>query len=144
MSMFKEPVRVLAEMLKEYKPLIGTGDVDNKVISDNVDIFQTDPNRKLFIGTYAKLSTGLTLNAATYMICLDECFSYAENLQAQDRIHRVTNKKPVFIYNLICVDTIDERVDEIALNKQDMSEFIIDDKDNDLLINRLRNYIQDL
>ena len=144
MSTFKEPVKQLAEMLKDYDPLIGTGDIADDVISNNIDKFQTDPECRIFIGTYAKLSTGITLNAATYMICLDECFSYSDNLQAQDRIHRVTNKSPVFIYNLICIDTIDERVDEIAQTKQDFSDYIIDDKANANLMNRLRNYIQDL
>ena len=144
MSTFKEPVKQLAEMLKDYNPLIGTGDIADDVISNNIDKFQTDPECRIFIGTYAKLSTGITLNAATYMICLDECFSYSDNLQAQDRIHRVTNKSPVFIYNLICIDTIDERVDEIAQTKQDFSDYIIDDKANANLMNRLRNYIQDL
>ena len=144
MSIFKEPVRQLREMLKEYNPLIGTGDIDNEQVSKNIDKFQTDPDSKIFIGTYSKMSTGVTLNAATYMICLDECFTYADNLQAQDRIHRVTNTSPVFIYNLICSNTIDERVDEIAQSKQDLSDFIIDDKDNEKLIDRLKNYIQDL
>lgn len=142
MSIFKEPVRQLANMLKEYNPLIGTGDIDNETVSKNIDLFQTDANYKVFIGTYAKMSTGVTLNAATYMICLDQCFSYSDNLQAQDRIHRVTNKVPVFIYNLICQNTIDERVDDIAQSKQDLSDFIIDDNTNEKLIDRLRNYIQ--
>lgn len=142
MSIFKEPVRQLANMLKEYNPLIGTGDIDNEIVSKNIDLFQTDANYKVFIGTYAKMSTGVTLNAATYMICLDECFSYSDNLQAQDRIHRVTNKVPVFIYNLICQNTIDERVNDIAQSKQDLSDFIIDNNTNEKLIDRLRNYIQ--
>ena len=66
----------------------------------------------------------------------------SDNLQAQDRIHRVTNKVPVFIYNLICQNTIDERVDDIAQSKQDLIDFIIDNNTNEKLIDRLRNYIQ--
>ena len=70
-STFKETVNVLKEELKEFKPLIGTGDIDPQTISNNVDKFQTAPNCKVFICTHQKLGTGQTLNAASYAIFID-------------------------------------------------------------------------
>lgn len=141
MATFKESVYQLAELLKEYKPLLGTGDMRDQDVSNNIDVFQQDEEHKVFICTYAKCSTGLTMNKARYMICLEECFTYAQNLQAQDRIHRVTNTQPVFIYNLICEGTVDERVHEIATIKEDLSNFMVDGGG---LTDKLRKIIKDL
>ena len=50
----------------------------------------------------------------------------------------------MFIYNLICKDTIDERVAEIVSSKQAMSDYIVDDKMTTASIDILRKYIEDL
>lgn len=145
MSNFKESVYELEKALINYKPLLIEGDMKDDECYKNKELFQTNPDYKVLICTYAKASVGLTLNAANYMICIDERYTYADNLQAQDRIHRMDNdKKTVFIYYLICQNTVDERVDEIADLKKDLSDFIIDDSKNDDLINRLREIITDL
>ena len=36
-SSFKEPIYMLEEKLKKYNPLIGTGDIPDKIVSDNID-----------------------------------------------------------------------------------------------------------
>lgn len=109
-SYFKEPLYLLADKLKQYKPLIGTGDLDDKVVSDNIDKFQNNSDYKVFLGTVQKVGTGQTLTAATYMIHLDTSWTWADFDQACDRIWRIGSDKPVIIYNLICNGTIDERV----------------------------------
>jgi len=143
-SSFKEPVRILAERLKSHRPLVGTGDYDDKTVSENIDKFQGDDEHKVFICTYAKAGVGITLNAATYMICLDQRFTASDNEQAQDRIHRVNNTRPVFIYYLICQNTFDEVVDQICQTKEDLSDYIVDNKLNTSLRERLKKYISDI
>lgn len=49
-----------------------------------------------------------------------------------DRIYRVTNTKPVFVTVLMCKDTIDERVNQVSQFKQDLSDYVIDNKTNEL------------
>lgn len=144
MSTFKEPLNQLYELLKDYNPLLGTGDVSDDVFSKNVDLFQEDEKYKVYLGTHSKSGTGITLNAARYMICLDQTFTYAQNTQIEDRIHRVTNKEPVFIYYLICQGTIDEKVAEIVSLKKSMSDYIIDDVVTEDVISQLTDYIKDL
>ena len=109
-STFKEPVYALNAMLKEYSPLLGTGDINDSIISENIDKFQNDPNYKLFLGTWSKCGTGLTMTSASYMIFLDTPWTNAQFQQACDRIYRIGTQKPVFIYVLMCNDTIDEKV----------------------------------
>ena len=68
--MFKETVSQLARALADFRPSINTGDIPDDV-SRNIDEFQNNPNELVFIGTWDKVSTGITLNAAAYMICID-------------------------------------------------------------------------
>ena len=143
-STFKETVNVLKDRLSQFNPLVCTGDTDDTVVEDSIRKFQTDDTYKVFIGTWQKMGTGHTLNAASYMCFIDTPWTYGVFSQAQDRIHRIGTKKPVFIYNLICKNTFDERVAEIVDDKQMISDYIIDDKVSPQLIDRLKDIIQDL
>ena len=71
MSTFKDSVITLANMLKEYHPLICTGDMKEDEISNNIDKFQNDEYNKVIICTWQKMGTGITLTRASYMIHLD-------------------------------------------------------------------------
>lgn len=144
LSTFKQPVYKLQKLLSKYQPLICTGDQAEVEVSTNVDTFQNDPNSKIIIGTLAKLSTGLTLNSASYMIMLDEHWTAAMNDQAQNRIYRLNNTNPAFITILACKDTIDMRVHEVAALKQELSDFIIDDKPSPKFTETLKSIISEL
>lgn len=143
-SVFKETLNILNEKLKQYNPLLCTGDVKDTMISENIDKFQSDPNYKVILCTTAKMGTGVTLNAATNAIFIDTPYTAAQCIQCEDRIHRVTNKYPVFIYYLWVNDTVDMRVKEIVEDKSMLSDYIVDDKINNNLIEKLRSIIQDL
>ena len=143
-STFKESVKYLAERFKDFNTVICTGDVDDDTISKNIEKFQTDDECKVFIGTWQKCGTGITLTAASYMIFLDTPWTYGVYEQAQDRIHRIGTKNKVFIYNLICTNSIDERVLSIVNNKEAMSDYIVDDKLSTNAIKLLRDYIENL
>ena len=144
LSTFKEPVYELKKLLADYSPLIGTGDMKDEEVSNNIDIFQKDPNHKLFIGTISKCGTGITLNAASYMIMLDTPFTASSTEQAEDRIYRIGTTKPVFIYQLICEKTIDERVAKIIERKGAMSDYLVDDTISNDSLKILKEYILDL
>lgn len=144
MSTFKEPIYELNKILAEYNPLIGTGDIPDDIVSKNNDLFQTDPNYKVFLGTIQKIGTGLTFNAANYAIFIDTPWTEALQTQAEDRIHRFGSTKPVFIYRLICQDTIDELVEQIIETKKAFSDFMIDNVNDEATLSTLRQYIEDL
>jgi len=129
-SSFKATVYTLGERLKEYCPLINTGDIDDSIVSSNFDKFQNNPDYKIFIGTYDKVGTGGNLNAASYLLCVDTPYTYAMFLQGTDRIHRVNNTRPAFITVLACQDTFDQRVLRLVNTKKDLSDYIIDDVKN--------------
>lgn len=143
-STFKAPVYELQQLLSKYNVVIATGDQKDDDIERAKYQFQNDPNTKLFIGTWSKCGTGITLNAASYMIFLDTPFTWSVYEQAQDRIHRIGSQRPVFIYNLIAKETIDERVLEIVNDKKALSNYIIDDEITQSGLDSLRKYIEDM
>ena len=63
------------------------------------------------------------------------------NTQAQDRIYRINNTMPAFITVLMCKDSIDERVHEVAQYKQDLSDFIIDNIPNETFADTLKEIL---
>ena len=144
MSAFKEPIYQLQTLLKKYNPLVGTGDMKDDEVSKNIDKFQHNDKYKVMLCTQAKMGTGVTLNAAHYLIMLDEPWTYAIYEQCTDRIHRINNTEPVFIYNLICENTIDETVARIINRKKALSDYMVDDKEDIETMETLKKYILDL
>ena len=113
---------------KKYKGVVitgETGDVDRQV---NVNHFQNNPDCKFIIGTIGAMGTGLTLTAGTVVVFMDHPWTRAAYDQAVDRCHRIGQRNQITIYNLLCKNTIDERIWEIVQKKGMMADAIIDGK----------------
>jgi len=143
-STFKETIYQLTEKLKDYAPIICTGDYQDAEVQNNKDIFMNDPNRKVMLATWQKMGVGHTLTAASYAIFIDVPWTNADYEQAQDRIHRISAKKPVFIYHLLTQNTVDERVLQIVEDKEAISDYIVDYKITEKGVESLKKYIQTL
>jgi SWI/SNF-related matrix-associated actin-dependent regulator 1 of chromatin subfamily A len=144
---FKEPIYELAKLLEKYKPSVNTGDQDDSEVRRNMELFQNNPAELLFLGTHGKCGTGWTLNAASYMICIDSPWTWSSLSQSADRIWRVTNTRPAIIKVLGCAETIDDRVWEIVEAKKDLADYMIDGKENELsasLQNEMRRILREL
>lgn len=83
-----------------------------------VEIFLADPECRVLVATPGAAKEGLTLTVANHVIFFDRGFSLDDYLQAQDRIHRVSQEKTCYVYNLIMRDSIDEWVDELLQAKR--------------------------
>ncbi len=138
MSNFKESINLLDKLLKDIPHVVCIGDTPEGKIECNKDKFQNDDNCKVMLCTWQKMGTGHTLTAANYMIHLDTAWTWGLYEQTCDRIYRIGAKKPVFIYNLICKDTIDEVVYQIINRKKNISDTVID---NDTLDDDMVNLI---
>lgn len=141
-STFKEPAKYLSSLVPNS--VLVTGDTQDFMVNSSINKFQSDPNCNVFIGTWQKCGTGITLTSASYMIFLDTPYTDGVFQQACDRIYRIGTKDPVFIYNLICKNTVDERVLKIVNNKKYLSDYVVDDIKNDEVINNLREYVEEL
>lgn len=143
-SLFKPTLNEVYNKLKQYNPLLCTGDVSEDEISQNINKFQTDPNSKVILCTHSKMGTGVTLNASSYAIFIDTPWTAGSNEQSEDRIHRIGSKNPVFIYKLYCNNTFDMRVKQIVDNKEAIGDYIVDNKKDKKTLEILKSLIEDL
>lgn len=73
--------------------------------------------------------TGLNLTAADYVIHMDPWWNPAVEEQASDRAHRMGQTRPVTIYKIIAIDTIEERILELHGRKKEVAEALFGDGD---------------
>lgn len=116
--------------LRKYKSIVITGETKDSDKMPLMDAFQTDDDIKIAIGTTGAMGTGFTLTAATVEIFLDEPWNKALKDQAEDRCHRIGQNSNITIYTLLCKNTIDERINEIVMQKGEMSDALVDGKPN--------------
>ena len=90
-----------------------------------VERFQNDDSVKVFIGNIISAGVGLTLTAGTVAIFNNFSFVPADNLQCEDRIHRINQTKPCTIYYQSFNDTYFDKMLEIVHNKEDVIDKII-------------------
>lgn len=83
----------------------------------SVESFLTNPEKNLMVATPGSAKEGLTLTVANNVIFYDRTFSLDDYLQAQDRIHRISQEKECTVYNLIMKSSIDEWVDVLLRAK---------------------------
>ena len=113
---FVENVDWLAAKLAEFEPVRLHGKLPMHQRNRAVQSFMHSSNR-LLIATPGAAKEGLTLTVANHAIFFDRSFSLDDYLQAQDRIHRISQMRDCFIHNLIANDTIDEWVDVLLTAK---------------------------
>jgi len=115
---FVENVTWLKKQFASHEPVTITGRMSINERSASVRKFKDDPSCGILIATPASAKEGLTLTVANCAIFFDRSFSLDDYLQAQDRIHRISQKEPCFVYNLIAEDSVDEWVGELLSAKQ--------------------------
>lgn len=80
--------------------------------------FKSDPACLVLVATPASAKEGLTLTVANNVIFFDRSFSLDDYLQAQDRIHRISQERPCLVISLIAARTVDEWVDVLLSAKK--------------------------
>ncbi|KAI5841595.1 SNF2 family N-terminal domain-containing protein, partial [Tricharina praecox] len=81
-------------------------------------LFRTEPECNLILISIKAGGVGLNLTHANLVICIDLWWNAAVELQAFDRVHRLGQKKEVFVTRCIVKDTVEERM--LALQKRKM------------------------
>lgn len=80
--------------------------------------FMENPEDRVIVATPGAAKEGLTLTVANHVIFYDRTYSLDDYLQAQDRIHRVSQTRTCYVYNMIMQDSIDEWIDSLIEEKR--------------------------
>jgi len=55
---------------------------------------------------------GINLTSANHVVLFDSDFNPQIDLQAMDRAHRIGQKRDVYVYRLVCKETVEEKMVE--------------------------------
>jgi hypothetical protein len=94
---------------------------------DNIRKFQNNPECRFLVGTPQTGGYGITLTQANTVIYYSNGYDLEKRLQSEDRAHRIGQKKTVTYIDLICEDTVDEKIvkalrDKINIASEVMGE----------------------
>ena len=121
---FRRMAIILDRELQKWNPVLVHGEIKGEERARRVQKFKTDESVRLLIATEA-FSEGLNLEEANIVVHFDLPYSYGKYVQRNGRIARLTQQKPMMVYNLIARKSMDEKVARIIANKQDLSEMLL-------------------
>jgi SNF2 family DNA or RNA helicase len=110
-----------AEFLVRHFSDLGTalvhGGIPIATREDNLQRFMKEDECRVLVATPGAAKEGLTLTVANHAIFYDRTFGLDDYLQAQDRIHRISQKRPCYVTNLVARETVDTWVDALLSAK---------------------------
>ncbi|KAK4227191.1 SNF2 family N-terminal domain-containing protein [Podospora fimiseda] len=87
--------------------------------------FNTDPNIKIFLLSTRAGGQGINLASADTVILFDSDWNPQQDLQAQDRCHRIGQTRPVVVYRLATKGTVEEELLMSADAKRRLEKLVI-------------------
>ncbi len=106
------------------------GSMDEKERQVQIDLFQNNDEKRVFLLSLRAGNSGLNLTAADYVFLADPWWNPFTMKQAEDRAHRIGQDKPVFSYKFITKDTIEEKILALQAKKAALAESVIPDEDS--------------
>lgn len=127
-SQFAKAIKLFAKELNAagYKVVKYIGEMSPEERDKAITQFQSDDETRVFLATLQAGGVGITLTSANIAIFLDKHWTPAINEQAQDRLHRIGQKKNVLIYELIAKNTIEEYIEQLLEGKKDIIQAILE------------------
>jgi SNF2 family DNA or RNA helicase len=129
-SQFTAHLALIREFLDKkkinYKYLDGTTPAKER--QRQVEAFQAGDG-DLFLISLKAGGLGLNLTAADYVLHMDPWWNPAVEDQAADRAHRIGQKRPVTVYRLVAVNTIEEKIVRLHQEKRDLANSLLEGSD---------------
>lgn len=121
-SRFSRMADILARELKEYNPAVITGAVKDRQVEINK--LNNDPKCRVIVITTAG-NEGINLERASMLYMVDVPLgSYGSLIQTIGRVKRIGQVRPMVVYYLMAEKSVDIKLKNLLLKKQEMSEKI--------------------
>lgn len=116
----REPfgLKRLAGELKEFGPLVLSGELSLSVREEAIARFKKDAGCSVLLASLKAGGVGLNLTEASYVFHFDRWWNPASESQAEDRAHRIGQERPVHVYSYVCQSTIEERIAVVLARKR--------------------------
>jgi superfamily II DNA or RNA helicase len=92
-----------------------------------VERFQAEDGPPVMLVSLRAGGSGLNLTAADHVFLVDPWWNPAVEAQAADRAHRIGQERPVFIYRLVALGTVEERILALQDSKRALFEAALGD-----------------
>jgi SWI/SNF-related matrix-associated actin-dependent regulator of chromatin subfamily A member 5 len=113
-------------VMRGYKYCRIDGNTDYDVREASIDAFNApDSDKFCFILSTRAGGLGINLQTADTCILYDSDWNPQADLQAQDRCHRLGQKKPVSVYRLVSENTVEEKIVERAQQKLKLDAMVV-------------------
>ena len=87
--------------------------------------FNSNRDAKLFLLSTRAGGLGINLTAADTVIIFDSDWNPQQDLQAQDRAHRIGQKNPVIVYRFVTENSVESKILEKAAVKRRLEKLVI-------------------
>jgi SWI/SNF-related matrix-associated actin-dependent regulator 1 of chromatin subfamily A len=120
---------MLAGALRSFGVVRIDGGVKLKDRWAAVKRFQQHDDTRVFIGQTIAAGTGLTLTAASTVIFAQPDWTPANLMQAEDRVHRISQDRKVLVQYLVTKGSIEEAMLSNVLSKMRIAEQVLKTKE---------------
>ena len=127
-SQFQKQLDILEEWaatLRGWPTCRIDGAVSADERTEQIEAFNTNKTHKLFLLSTRAGGLGINLTAADTVILFDSDWNPQQDLQAQDRAHRIGQTKPVIVYRLATKGTVEQTLLEKADGKRRLEKVVI-------------------
>jgi SNF2 family DNA or RNA helicase len=87
--------------------------------------FQSSVRPGIFVLSLKAGGTGLNLTAANHVVHVDRWWNPATEAQATDRAFRIGQSRDVQVHTLVCLGTLEERIDRLLVDKGNLAERVV-------------------
>ncbi|MET8153999.1 SNF2-related protein [Actinoplanes sp. NPDC049668] len=101
------------------------GGTPRRARDEMVAAFQADTRPGIFVLSLKAGGTGLNLTAANHVVHVDRWWNPATETQATDRAFRIGQNRDVQVHTLVCLGTLEERIDRLITDKGVLAERVV-------------------
>jgi superfamily II DNA or RNA helicase len=133
----EKTLKLIKTPLDKFNPLIYDGSLSDTQRDQIINNFQDREDNKILLMSVKAGGTGLTLTKANHVYHYDLWWNPSVAKQAEGRVIRIGQKKSVFVYYLLTIGTIEERIQDLLKRKQALFDSVVDDLSDTRVYNAL-------
>jgi SNF2 family DNA or RNA helicase len=115
------------ERLSRFGAVLYTGAMSTDERERIHQRFIEDPSTRVMCASLKAAGVGLTWTVASHVFHTDVWWNPQVLNQADDRVHRIGQQKPVLVRRLVADGTIEEAINQLLETKEDIFKMVVDE-----------------
>ncbi|KAF4122595.1 SWI/SNF-related matrix-associated actin-dependent regulator of chromatin subfamily A containing DEAD/H box 1 [Geosmithia morbida] len=152
-SRFSRVIELLREVMAlhgvDHRVLVGNTNVAER--QEMIDDFNADASIPVFLLTTGAGGTGINLTSANKVVIFDQSDNPQDDIQAENRAHRLGQKRDVEVIRLLSRGTVEELIDKACQKKIELADRVTgggggggDEGDDVNIENEVRSMMKDM